>query len=116
MESVKIFVGRGLHPDWLRLGKILENKGFTVCQTKEDADISIVLSGQGVNTLCLTGKKVLVYTAHEWVKNVPSPHGFNLYKPVMEEYYDDFLDITGMGMSEGAEKVVKYIGGLVEAD
>ena len=111
MGNVKIFL-RGENLEWRRVGHLLKENGFDVRNTKADADVSVVLGGRGINTLALTGKKVLVYGAGEWLRGVPIPRGFNLFKPVLEEYYDDFLDVTGMEIHAVVDKIIKYIGGL----
>jgi hypothetical protein len=112
MANVKVFLGRGEHPDWNKIGKALTDKGVDVCTGKATADVSIVLSGHGTNTLCLTGKKVLVYSTYEWMRGVQPPLGFDLFKPVLDEYYDDFINLTGIEMKDAADKIIKYIRGL----
>jgi len=112
MASVKVFLWAGVHPDWNRIGKVLIDRGVDVCTKPEPADVSIVLSGARTNSLCLTGKKILVYSIYEWMRGVQPPNGFNLFKPILDEYYDDFIDLTGVEMKDAADKIINYIGGL----
>jgi len=111
MANVKIFLG-GDHPSWRQIGFILKEKGYDIRSTKSDADVSIVLGGQGINTLSLAGKKVLVYSAREWSCGMTIPRGFNFYKSVLVEYYNDFIDVTDMEIHAVVDKIIKYIGGL----
>jgi len=110
VRSVGIFRSDRGHKDWNLLTGILKKRDVKVHDNIADADVSIVISGRFINLLILKGKKVLAYNAHEWLGNVPVPSGFNMYKPVLDEYYDDYIDLTGISVEDCAEKIIKYIG------
>jgi len=112
MANVKVFQTKRGHDDWNTLTDILKDAGVYVSNVAEDADVSIVISGKFVNTQSLSGKKVLAYNAYEWLRNVPMPMGFNMYKFILDEYYDDFIDLTNLSVEDCAKKILDYIGGL----
>ena len=45
----------------------------------------------------------------EWLRNVPIPWGFEAYKVILEEYFDDFIDLTNLNVQERADKIIEYI-------
>jgi len=76
--------------------------GLKVYQEPRDVDVSIVLSGKYENPSLLKGRKIIAFDAVEWLKFITPPYGWDNYKIVLEEYYDDFLNLTGM---EPAQRV-----------
>ena len=57
-----------------------------------DCDVSVVLGGRLENPLALKGKKVLAFKKDEW-RMVKWDMVFRM---ILEEYYDDFIDTTGL--------------------
>lgn len=100
MANVKIFkINRG-YSKWLktinRIGK--------VCTKPETADVSIVLDGRYENPLAVTGKKVLVYDKDMW------GHRWELFEPVLSEYYNRMVDVTRMSSKQKAD-IILSLGG-----
>lgn len=105
MDGVKIFhcFERGLAP-WRKVGEFLEEFGIMVYHQSEPAIVSIVLGGLYENSLALTGKKILVYNRKDWFNNT-----WPLYEFVLEEYYDEMIDVTDNGVDEIARLVVERV-------
>ena len=89
-------------PYWGEVYEILENRGIQVHTEPTDCDISIVLGGILVNPLPLKGKKVLALKKDEWrmVK------WDMVFKMILDEYYDDFIDTTGLN-PEGTVRLIE---------
>lgn len=111
MATVKVYKADRGHPFWQHVAGFIRDAGYTVDKDKSDADVSIVLSGRFENPLIFKGKKVMAYDAMEWLRNVPIPWGFESYKVILDEYYDDFIDLTNLNVQERADKVIEYIRG-----
>ena len=109
MANVKVYKARRGHPAWQYVADFIRKEGYTVDTDKSDADVSIVLGGRFENPLIFKGKKVMAYDAMEWLRNVPIPWGFEAYKVILEEYFDDFIDLTNLNVQERADKVIEYI-------
>ena len=101
MANAKIFkINRG-YSKWLKTINLL---GMPVCIEPEDAEISIVLDGRYENPLAVTGKKVLVYDKDLW------GHRWELFEPVLSEYYDKMVDVTRMSSRQKADIILKLGG------
>ena len=111
MANVRVYKANRGHPFWQHVAQFIRDKGYPVDTDKSEADVSIVLSGRFENPLIFKGKKVMAYDAMEWLRNVPLPWGFNAYKEILEEYYDDFIDLTNLNVEERVEKIIEYIKG-----
>jgi len=103
MPNVKFFYSersKGLEP-WHSLYGWFEEQGHTIHTEPIECDISVVLNGKFVNPLPLYGKKVLLYKADEW----NTIKWKAMYEPVLEEYYDQMIDIEGRDLGEIIEKI-----------
>ncbi len=103
MPNVKFFYSersKGI-ASWQSLYQWFEEQGHTIYTKPIECDISVVLNGKLVNPLPLHGKKVLLYKADEWgvVKWKP------MYQPILEEYYDEMIDIEGRDIGAVLEEI-----------
>ncbi len=110
MANVRVYTTKKGHEYWKYVADFL-SKSVPVDSDIAPADVSIVLSGRFINPLILNGKKVLAFDAMEWLHNVPLPIGFDAYRVVLEEYYDDFIDLTGLNVQDRVDKILTYIRG-----
>ena len=94
---------------WLPMIRALQDKHLDVHAFPATAKYSIVLSGRNENPIALSGKKILVFHRDEWM---PDLFGWRLFKPILDEYYDEFLDVTGLDFGTAVKKVVDYIAEL----
>ena len=100
MPNVKVFIDKKNLKGWALLRDALELEKIPVYLEPSNADISIALSGQYVNPMVLTGKKVLIAFRPEWGQL------FNtMFYPILAEYYDTIHDVTG----KTVEHIVKLI-------
>ena len=83
----------------------LEDRGHRVYTHARDTDISIILHGTFENPCIFKGKKVLAFNSEDWGKHGEWEH---LFKPILEEYYDEFIDITGLSSKEQAGRLIEY--------
>jgi hypothetical protein len=78
---------------------------FDLCGVKTDpvdCDISVVLGGRLENPLVLKGKKVLAFKKDEW-----RMLGWDtVYADILREYYDHFIDTTGLN-PEGTLRLIE---------
>lgn len=59
-------------------------------------DISVILSGQFENPLCVDGKRVLILNRGEWGKGGNEWEGF--YGNIAKHYYHEIIDATEMDL------------------
>lgn len=91
---------------WEPIIKELKARGYQVYHDVEPADVSIVLSGKLENPLCFSGKRVLAFTPGEWQ---PEYYGWRFYARILENYYDDFINLGQTTVKGAADKIEEYI-------
>lgn len=101
--SAKVFKSPFGEGQWFRAEVELRKNGVRVFRDAKPADCSIVLSGQNENPLSLTGKKILFFHKLEWKEEWP------YYKTLLEEYYDEFVDVTDTTLEEFVSTLKSYI-------
>ena len=118
MLSVNCFsAGRG-NDDYF-LGKLdsiiksLKAKNIPVYKNVFPCDVSIAIYGLYENPIALYGKRVLAYDKPLWFNILGQDFGWRLCKPLLDEYYHEFLDITGLSSDEQANKIEEYISSCV---
>ena len=94
---------------WQDLITALKRSGQGVCDYPEQADTTIVLGGKYENPNLLAGWKVLAFDAIEWLEYAPPPFGWNCYRTVLEEYYDSFLNLTGMQARKRVQTIIECV-------
>ncbi len=104
MVNVKVFhcLDRAVER-WRPIIERLEEFDIRVHGESSKADISIVLGGQFENPLALTGKKILFYNKKDFRS------GWEIYKFVLTEYYDELIDTTEMGGDQIVKEVLNKI-------
>ena len=85
------------------LAKELEKREIYIYVEPIKADVSIVLFGNYSNPVCLHGKKVLAFDATRWGIYTDTAQGWEMYKPILEEYYDEFIDMTDLTVPARAD-------------
>ena len=112
MVNVKVFKAKPGRESWEEVIKILKNNSIDILIRPEKADVSIVLSGAAENAGILYGKKILMYNIKDWMEKEPElieQYKFNLYRPILEEYYDELIDLSGMGNKAKANEIMNKI-------
>lgn len=105
----KIWYGMG---GWKEVVILLKEGGIDVLSKPEKADVSIVLSGTWENPGVLEGKRILMYSIGDWMEKEPEivrKYKFELWRPVLEEYYDELISLTGMDNKTKAARIIKKI-------
>lgn len=97
--------GRGRNR-YMPLFQALLNQGRRVYSEPVPADISIVMDGKIENPLCLQGEKILIAWPEIWVGGKKGWEGF--YKPILEEYYDVIVDMTGLNIKEAVKEILNH--------
>jgi hypothetical protein len=100
---------------WGEITDHLNRRKHKVYDSPRDADVSIVLSGMMENPAIIKGRKVLAFKPQEWILNVPPPKGWMLYKPILELYYDDMIDLSGLNAKKSAKRIIEYIDEIKES-
>ncbi len=95
MLSAKLFIHKQQMAEWQVLVVELEEQGIGIYRDVSPAGKSIVLGGQYINPLVLTGEKVLISYSPEWGALFK-----HVFYPVLLEYYDRIIDITGKKVPE----------------
>lgn len=90
------------NPYWSEVYDLCAAKGITLYREPKDCDVSLVLGGRMTNPLPLKGRKVLAFKKDEWrmVK------WDMIYAGILEEYYDHFIDTTGLN-PEGTLRLIE---------
>ena len=97
---------------WKEVVILLKEGGIDVLSKPEKADVSIVLSGTWENPGVLEGKRILMYSIGDWMEKEPEivrKYKFELWRPVLEEYYDELISLTGMDNKTKAARIIKKI-------
>lgn len=97
---------------WKETIEHLERRKRTVYTEPVEADLSIVLSGLLENPAIVRGKRVLAFKPQEWMPEIPPPKGWMLYYPILQKYYDDFIDLSGLNPRKSAKRIIEYINGI----
>lgn len=106
MGTVKVFKPEKDKWGWEYVLDFLEREGIPTGHNPESVDVSIVLGGKTENPLVFCGKRVLAYDAYEWIPGLPPPAGWKFYHRTLVEYYDEFIDLTGMTVQERVDKLI----------
>lgn len=93
MDRIKYFRAKrsAENPYWQEIYTKFSEKNIPVYTEPKNSEISVALGGRMENPLPLKGKRVLAYKEDEW-HMLP----WSVYKMVLEEYYDDFINTTGL--------------------
>lgn len=89
MRDVKVFLVGMIIPV---LKKRLKKHGILIYDKRLDCDVAVVLYGAFSNPLAFR-KRILVY----WMQNDVHTYTVafhSLYLPILNEYYDDLIDLT----------------------
>jgi hypothetical protein len=100
--------------NWKEVIDHLERRGQKCYEEPQDVDVSIVLSGVFENPAILKGRKVLAFKPQDWVSHIPPPKGWMLYKNVLQLYYHDFIDLSGLSPKKSAKRIIEYIDEIKE--
>ena len=79
----------------------LELKGYEVYPTVEKCGRAIILGGRHENPTSFNCEKVLIHVGIEWDSR------WDFFKPILEEYYDKMIDITGMSLPKAAQTIIE---------
>lgn len=112
MVNVKVFKAKPGREGWMRVIEILKGKGIDILMKTEKADVSIVLSGAAENAGILEGRKILMYNIKDWMEKEPEQleqFKFDLWRPILEEYYDEFINLSGMSDKMKAKEILNKI-------
>ncbi len=115
MLNVKCFTSNAYGPGKYYYDRLMElatsllSKNIYISKKPENCDVSIVLYGLYENPTCLFGKKVLAHDKLMFFSHMGKEYGWNMFRPILEEYYDYFIDLTGLSVQEQANKIERYI-------
>lgn len=94
------------------LEKRLSEYGIPVWHQNADCGAAVIIDGAHVNPLVFNGKRIL---AHIFTNNgkIWYTAFYSLYKPVLEHYYDEMLDLTACkSLEEIADRIAEKVKGL----
>lgn len=109
MQSVKVFSlkQRLSAPIWATIISLLLQRGIEVHRKVQDCDVALILSGQFENPIPFK-KRVLVYVEKERPDKLCFWRQLNHF-PIIEKYYDGFLNLSGSTLGEAVDKIIAYI-------
>ena len=90
-------------PHWQEVYIALKEKGITIHIEPKSCDYSVVLGGCFVNPIPLQGKKILAVNTQEW----QAAKWEFMFRPILEEYYDKMINVTGCTPEETLELIKK---------
>lgn len=93
---------------WSKVVDGLRLSGTKVYNEPQEADVSISLCGMYENPAVLKGKRVLCFDVEDWRSTFQPPYGWKLYQVVLEEYYDEFVNLTGLDVKQKVIEINKY--------
>lgn len=100
MANVALLLSDYESPVWREVIALYDGQ---VYGTPQEADVSIVLGGKRANPMAVKGKRILAYNKKEWI-------GWAyIYRPILEEYYDEFLDLSGLTAGQTVDKITEYV-------
>lgn len=100
MQNVSFAIVHNLRNNWFPVIRNLENHGYKVTGEIKEAKTTVVLSGTYHNPFAVNGRKILVAYQKEW-----GALWETLYKPILEEYYDEVLMLNEITIEELIKKV-----------
>jgi len=110
--KAKVFKSKIGMESWVEVINILKENGIDILTESEQTDVSIVLSGAWENAGILQGKRILFYDIKDWMEKEPDrlePYKFELYRPILEEYYDEFINLSDMSNKGKANEILAKI-------
>lgn len=110
--KAKVFKSKIGMESWVEVINILKENGIDILTESEETDVSIVLSGAWENAGILQGKRILFYDIKDWMEKEPDrlePYKFELYRPILEEYYDEFINLSDMSNKGKANEILAKI-------
>lgn len=110
--KAKVFKSKIGMESWVEVINILKENGIDILTESEQTDVSIVLSGAWENAGILHGKRILFYDIKDWMEKEPDrlePYKFELYRPILEEYYDEFINLSDMSNKGKANEILAKI-------
>ena len=116
MVDVRVYKSHRYGSDNEDLVHAVSKRGVPVLVHPVESDVSVVISGHYENPCMLWGKKVLAFDATEWFTKMPVPKGFQMFQPILEHYYDEFINLSNLDIEEKADAIVKYVRGLNETE
>ena len=89
--------------DWIPTYEEVKELGYTLHTEPVECDVSVVLNGKFVNPLPLRGEKILFYKLEDWQRVKWKA----MFEPILEEYYDELIDISDRNLEELIESLNK---------
>ena len=105
MQDVSFFIIESNKSVWIPVIDEIKKAGHKIVYEPVDSEFTIVLSGTYSNPLAVKGNKILIAHTKEWGNLWPV-----LYKPVLEEYYDQVIAIDAIPL----DRLMDKIGGIIE--
>ena len=105
MQNVSFYIRPQEEGSWWDVVTAIEKHGYKVEYEPVKSKVSVVISGQMVNPMVFSGKRILLTHADAW--NI----GWNIiFSDIVVEYYDKVYDIKGMDF----DKIIEMIRGEID--